>query len=69
MEVSYRSNRFARQRQDLGLEYYVNSFYSFPVTIYITQASNSSCQEPVRERTDRKKFKLLQVDNRYKYFH
>ena len=51
MEVSYLSNRFARQRQDLGLEYYVNSFYSFPVTIYMTQANNSSCQEPVRERT------------------
>ena len=49
MEVSYLSNRFARQQQDLGLEYYVNSFYSFPVTIYMTQASNSSChEEPVR---------------------
>ena len=53
MEVSYLSNRFARQRQDLGLEYYVNSFYSFPVTIYMTQlqASNSSCQG--REQTGR----------------
>jgi hypothetical protein len=53
MEVSYLSNRFARQRQDLGLENYVNSFYSFPVTIYMTQVSNSSCQEPVRERINR----------------
>jgi hypothetical protein len=48
------SNRFTRQRQDLGLEYYVNSFYSFPVTIYMTQPSNSSCQEPIVETTDRK---------------
>jgi hypothetical protein len=54
MEVSYLSNRFAPQRQDLGLVYYVNSFYSFPVTTYMTQASNSSCQEPVtRQRENR----------------
>jgi hypothetical protein len=49
MEVSNLSNRFARQRRDLGLEYYVNTFDSFPVTIYMTQAINSSClacQEP-----------------------
>jgi hypothetical protein len=51
-----------------NIKYHVNSFYSFPVTIYMTQGL--SCQaELVRERTDRKKFKLLQVDNRYKYFH
>jgi hypothetical protein len=69
MEVSYLSNRFAWQRQDLGLEYYVNSFHSFPVTIYMTQASNSSCQEPVRERTRQDEIQTITSGNRYKYFH
>jgi hypothetical protein len=29
---NYLSNRLTRQRQDLGLKHYVNSFYSFQLT-------------------------------------
>ena len=39
--MQYLSNRLTRQRQDVGLEYYVNSFYSFQL------AKN---QSPERER-------------------